>query len=304
MKQKHPLKKSGVLLLAIMLLVCSMVGTAFADNPPTSGSITIHLTTELGTSNAGVEFRIYKVRRWNAATENWLPVTGQSDTIVLRAGMSGSDWADAARTLAQQTGLKTAATGKTDSSGTLTFPNLPLGMYLVVQEGANNYGVVAPFLAALPYISTDGDYTYDYAPAYNPKAAAFSASTPGSSGHDHIRRTPATSAEAISPLPPAEEETLPSAASTTEPDNAAPQQPAAPTTSDPLPTDPQPADPSLPDEPTQPADGDTAQPDQQPQDSDAPQSKNGWILPTAAGVAAAAVAGGFVFFRKRAGKTH
>lgn len=305
MKQKHPLKRLGVLLLAA-LLACSMIGTAFAD--ATTGSIKIELTTDLGTSKEGVEFKLYKVGDWNRYTESWKLVDSLSSTSIDFSSLNGSSqWSSAAQTLANASGLPTATNGTTGNNGTLAFSSLDLGMYLVVQEGANSYGTIAPFLAALPVM---GDNGYTNEVTCSPKASAFPEPEPtptptptpgGSSSHDHNKRYPTTSAGAISPLPPVETPlpTTPATGTNTSPS----QQPAAPTTSDPLPDEPQPTEPALPDEPTQPADGDTTQPDQQPQGDDAPKAKNGWILPTAAGVAAAAVVGGIVLFRKRSGKT-
>lgn len=303
MKQKHPLKRLGVLLLAA-LLACSMIGTAFAD--ATTGSITINLTTDLGTSKEGVGFKLYKVGDWNISTESWKLVDSLSSTKVnFSALTTNSAWSSAAQTLANASGLPTATNGTTKADGTLTFSSLGLGMYLVVQEGDNNYGMIAPFLAALPVMGNNG-YTNEV--TCSPKASAFPepepepTPTPGDSSHDHSKRYPTTSAGAISPLPPVETPlpTTPATGTNTSPS----QQPTAPTAGEPLPDEPQPTEPALPDEPTQPAGGDTTQPEQQPQNGDdAPEAKNGWILPTAAGVAAAAVVGGIVLFRKRPGKT-
>lgn len=175
-------KTVRMLLLAALLLVC-VAGkpVCAASTLPTTGSITIQLTTELGTSKEGVGFNLYKVGNWNAARENWLLDGRLSGTgIVLDNLSTASDWDSAAQTLSGQ--LATANIGSssvitTDADGKLTAKNLVLGMYLVIQEGTNNYGTVSPFLVSLPV--KDGD-NYKVDITASPKAAAFPAQTPES----------------------------------------------------------------------------------------------------------------------------
>ena len=52
-------------------------------------------------------------------------------------------------------------TGTVGENGTLTFTNLPLGLYLVVEtKPAEGYTTLEPFLATVPYRNDDGSYEY------------------------------------------------------------------------------------------------------------------------------------------------
>lgn len=172
-------KTVRMLLLAALLLVC-VAGkpVCAASTLPTTGSITIQLTTELGTSKEGVGFKLYKVGNWKAARENWLLDDRLSATgIVLDNLSTASDWDSAAQTLSGQISSAnlSSSSGTTDADGKLTAGNLVLGMYLLIQEGTNNYGTVSPFLVSLPV--KDGD-NYKVDITVSPKAAAFPAQTP------------------------------------------------------------------------------------------------------------------------------
>lgn len=161
--------------LAILLLLCIVKQPVYAADP-TSGNITIELTTDLPTSKEGVEFKIYKVGSWDSHTEKWDLASEWSDsTINLNNLTTNEGWDSAANTLCSKIGgsssLSPTTAGPTDSNGKLTFSNLGLGMYLVVQDGTNNYGTISPFLISLPYKQNNA---YDYNPTAKPKATAFS----------------------------------------------------------------------------------------------------------------------------------
>ncbi len=62
----------------------------------------------------------------------------------------------------------TGHTQQVEADGTVTFENLPVGLYLIAQHKATaGYKAMAPFLVSLPYMS-DGVYQYDL--SANPKA--------------------------------------------------------------------------------------------------------------------------------------
>lgn len=139
------------LLLLTLVLPWTIQERVLADSG--QGRITINLR-DLETPKNNVAFNVYKVGTWDGTTGNWqLAESLQDCGVVLEELVYASEWDAAAVTLSKQTGLETllSVSGKTDENGTLTLKELEWGMYLVVQDGESEYGMVSPFLATLPY---------------------------------------------------------------------------------------------------------------------------------------------------------
>lgn len=173
MKKKN--LKVSILFAIFLSLLFTVKEPVYAVQ--TNGTITIILNRELG-SKEGVEFNIYKVGEWDLTTENWKLVTGLTSAqfSALSKTSDNSAWISAANDLSSQiedAGMLPAESKATDESGKLISNNLDLGMYLVIQEGANNYGTIEPFLISLPYKDNNG---YNYSPEAYPKATAFPSS--------------------------------------------------------------------------------------------------------------------------------
>lgn len=164
--------KVSILFALFLSLICTVKEPVYAAQ--TQGTISIKLNQELG-SKEGVEFSIYRVAEWNSSNGQWNLANDLSSTEFsnLNKASDNSAWISAANDLASH--IKNASTSAvakitTIETGETTAQNLGLGMYLVIQEGNNNYGTIEPFLISLPYKDTNG---YNYSPTAYPKATAF-----------------------------------------------------------------------------------------------------------------------------------
>lgn len=168
MKQNKNKIKWGTLLVTFLLLLC--MPTEFVYAAPLHGSITIELTQDLG-EKSDVKFSIYKVANWDPTSEKWILITGPTSEKFeqINRESASSIWGEAAAELALEVdGIAPQQRG-TDAEGKAVFGSLDLGMYLVLQEDANKYGTVSPFLISLPQ-KEEGVYNYD--PVAKPKATA------------------------------------------------------------------------------------------------------------------------------------
>lgn len=162
MKQKNKWITMAKVFLLLLVLVLPWMIPERVQASTEAGSITINLK-DLKTPKGDVIFKAYKVGEWNGAEGSWkLLDCLESTGISLNDLMYASEWDAAAMILSTQSelGTLTSVSGKTDENGVMTFGNLELGMYLVVQEGESEYGTVSPFLATLPY-TEDGIVKYD-----------------------------------------------------------------------------------------------------------------------------------------------
>lgn len=161
------LNKLSAVLLALGVLL-SMTMTAFAHDVPDLdrlGSITV-TTRRGGAVVKGGSLTIYRVGQIGEDDGNYffLPTgdfaqCGESfETLNDAAGIARRLKAYAKKE--KIAGMETKTIG---SDGTVTFENLPLGLYLVCQhKAAPGYDYLAPFLVSLPYME-DGKYQYDLA---------------------------------------------------------------------------------------------------------------------------------------------
>lgn len=157
--------------LGMIALLCPRAERVYAA--PETGSITIQLS-ELNAENsnkAGVKFTYYQVGTWDTTYEKWKLVDALSGTNVdFSALKNNGDWDNAAKTLAGSDSLPSPIEETTNEDGTLALTDLPLGMYLMIPEENNNYGVMSPFLVGLPGSGANGSYSYEI--TVNPKAKA------------------------------------------------------------------------------------------------------------------------------------
>lgn len=154
--------------LGMIALLCPRAERVYAASE--TGSITIQLS-ELNAENsnkAGVKFTYYKVGTWNTTYERWdaLSETGVNFSELT----SNTAWDAAAKTLAGSDSLSSGTEETTNEDGTLALTGLTLGMYLMIPQENNNYGVMSPFLVGLPGSGANGSYSYEI--TVTPKAKA------------------------------------------------------------------------------------------------------------------------------------
>lgn len=155
MKQKNKILAIAKVFLLLLTLVLpwTIQERVFADTG--RGSISINLK-DLDSPKADVKFKAYEVGEWNGTTGSWELAECLKDTeISLNDLVYASEWDEAALVLSKQTAdLETlvSVSGTTDANGNLTFSDVEWGMYLVVQDGESEYGIVTPFLATIPYM--------------------------------------------------------------------------------------------------------------------------------------------------------
>lgn len=187
MKKKKCILKLCALGIVLLMLMGSVKETVLAATP-TTGTITITLKHDLGPKN-GVEFKIYKVGTWSSTDEKWTLDSGltSSQFDTLDKNSTHDAWDSVANELASQVqtaGITVTQSVTTDGDGKATTQNLDLGMYLVIQDGNNQYGTITPYLVSLPSKGSNG---YNYTPETFPKATALPSSggnnTPSNGGN-------------------------------------------------------------------------------------------------------------------------
>lgn len=187
MKKKKCILKLCALGIVLLMLMGSVKETVLAA-APTTGTITITLEQDLG-QKAGVVFKIYQVGTWSSTYEKWTLANGltSSQFNLLNENSTNYDWNSVADELASQVqtlGITDTQSVATDGAGKATAQELSLGMYLVIQDGNNQYGTITPFLVSLPSKGSNG---YDYSPKTSPKATALPSSegnnTPSNGGN-------------------------------------------------------------------------------------------------------------------------
>lgn len=161
-------------MLSVLMLLWNGNNTANAADP--TGEIRIQLT-DLGTSVKDVKFQAYLVGDWHEKTGDFTLSDVFSSTGISFSDLQyASDWDEAAKKLSVHPSLSKQLrfTGKTNAEGELTFPDATFGIYLILPEGDNDYGVVSPFLMCLPYMEK-GEWNLSV--TAKPKAELASTST-------------------------------------------------------------------------------------------------------------------------------
>lgn len=167
--------RMAALMFAVVLTLTS-TGTVFAAE--LQCSLTVRLT-DLKTTLGGVGVTVYQVGELKSQDnlQVFLPVKGLEDMSAAFTA-DNLNHADSARKAAQELagnidslGIK-GRTVNTDAAGTAVFSNLNPGIYLVKQtSGEEEYGVIQPFLAVLPYLdAATGELLYQM--EASPKAEA------------------------------------------------------------------------------------------------------------------------------------
>ena len=155
-------------LLAVAALLAMLSVTAFAhDVPDPSRTGSISVTMHSGdTAVAGGSLTLYRVGEVQEENGDYrfAPTGNFADCGESFQDISAPELAER---LAQYAEGLTGLTLPIDDEGRVTFPELELGLYLLVQEeAAEGYYNAAPFLVSVPYMENG---TYRYAVDASPK---------------------------------------------------------------------------------------------------------------------------------------
>lgn len=149
--------------LCAVMLVCAMSVTAYAHQVPDAartGSIEIAMAQD-GTKVPGGTLTLYRVGQVREDDGNYsFALTGEfTESGVSLEDVQADELAGELARYAEDNGLS----GQTLSifEGAVTFSDLELGLYLLVQEeAAPGYNAIVPFLVSIPTLE-DGVYRYD-----------------------------------------------------------------------------------------------------------------------------------------------
>lgn len=149
-------------LLAVAALLAVLSVTAFAhDVPDPSRTGSISVTMHSGdTAVAGGSLTLYRVGEVQEENGDYcFAPTG--DFVDCGKSFQDVSAPELAERLAQYAEGLTGLTLPIDDEGRVTFPELELGLYLLVQEeAAEEYYNAAPFLVSVPYME-NGTYRYE-----------------------------------------------------------------------------------------------------------------------------------------------
>lgn len=155
---KRILSLLGILcLLSVLILPAS---AAVVDTSRT-GSISASMTDD-GKPVSGGSLTIYRVAEVKAVPGGYgfELVEPYTESGISLEDISSADTADALAEFTRRNRIE-GTTQPIGRDGTVTFKNLPLGLYLVMQhEAAPGYFAMNPFLVSLPG-NEDGEYIYD-----------------------------------------------------------------------------------------------------------------------------------------------
>jgi len=158
------MKRTVISTLSILLLLCVLSAQVFAATLDVNrtGSVSIAMKHE-GTVVPGGSLTLYRVGSVavkNGATYSFTLVDAYAASGVSLDNLNDSSLA---QTLADYTAANSIAgtKQKIDNEGKISFPELQLGLYLLVQEdAAAGYEKVKPFLVSVPVVE-NGVYVYD-----------------------------------------------------------------------------------------------------------------------------------------------
>lgn len=152
-------------LALVMLFAPAKAHAATAIDVDAKASLELFLEPD-GSPAQGVAFSLYRVADVSFACE-FTPTSAFSGYGLSFEGATAETWTDMAQRLAELVSSgKPAPDAKasTNAQGTVTFADLPVGLYLVVGEPARvgNADVVpAPFMVCLPDLSSADEWLYD-----------------------------------------------------------------------------------------------------------------------------------------------
>lgn len=155
-----------VLILLVVALVCPLVGTASAREGLSlskTGSITVTMRdpeTQEGVPGGTLTlYRVGRVQSWNGNASFVLTEEFAGSSLSLH-NVYSPELAQALADYAREAGIA-GETRTIGDDGTVAFPDLKTGLYLLVQEeAAEGYNAVSPFLVTLPMRTSSG-YVYD-----------------------------------------------------------------------------------------------------------------------------------------------
>ena len=176
------LKKIALIALALMLC-CSAMAASFDIDRTGSITVLIHTAKDERVENAVIE--LYRVGDPVIVDSN---LTFELTEAFAASGVSLNDLNAAGLADALSAAAETAepvATATTKGSGTVTFDDLGVGLYLVKQDGFTKkmyFSEIAPFIVSLPMTNDEGTgwvYDIDASPKVNalPKPTAAPAPT-------------------------------------------------------------------------------------------------------------------------------
>lgn len=164
-RKKNKIYSIGIL-MAVLLIGWMSSASVFAQNYADNkkGSITLILE-DIETAFSGTSISCYLVanpERGDVLQWKWIEdlrgVVVDFDQL-----KTAEDYNNAAKTLAakvKEIGLA-GQKAQFDESGQVVFASLEQGVYLLVQEDVGEYGIVKPFLVAIPYVENGSEWVYD-----------------------------------------------------------------------------------------------------------------------------------------------
>lgn len=154
------------MLMAVLLIGWMSSASVFAQDYDSSAKGSITMTLEdIETTFEGTSFSCYKVADPDVGnTLQWKWIEGLQDVPVdLNQLQTAEDYKNAAETLAAKV-IEIGLSGQqaqADAAGQVVFASLEQGVYLLVQEETAEYGIVEPFLIAIPYMDNGSEWVYD-----------------------------------------------------------------------------------------------------------------------------------------------
>lgn len=159
---KHLCKTLAMLLLTVLVGLSGL--TAYAHDVPDEskkGSVTVDFEYD-NKAVTGGRLALYRIAEARQTDGNY-GFENLSEFSGFHKDMSDLTSAELARCLADFVDSHSIqpVDARDNRSGSVTFPELPHGLYLVVQvEAAPGYEAVQPFLVTVPMLE-DGHYVYD-----------------------------------------------------------------------------------------------------------------------------------------------
>ncbi|MCD7888217.1 MAG: LPXTG cell wall anchor domain-containing protein [Clostridiales bacterium] len=165
--QFRKLTRCGLALAAALMLMLGVALPAYAASGASldlskTGSVTLTLADSGGDPVSGGEISLYQVATlgFNKKGDMAYTLTEQFQDCTLELDVTDTALAGELAQFAAENGVSgtAAAVGE---DGTVTFSQLTLGLYLLVQTTASdNYETITPFVVTVP-IDSDGEWVYD-----------------------------------------------------------------------------------------------------------------------------------------------
>ena len=168
MRGRWNMKRPVAFVLTMMLLLtCLIVLPTFADEhqdkqPDYSrnGSVTLDVVTATGKAVGGGTLTVYRIAdavydngdNFFVVTDDYSETGTEPDKIITPDGKGLSIEAEKLSIFTRENHVKGVATVAVSENGRAVFPDLSLGMYLIVQETApEDYEPINPFLITVPF---------------------------------------------------------------------------------------------------------------------------------------------------------